>query len=492
MACIVYSAPIPQRVAIHCMDTKALTAIKHPTVVSADDKVFHLSFCDTFADIKDHANRHYGNESYEMPWTVPKSDIVVNNRSNIIPCDLFNFKSGKSVTTYDVVCSRGGFVVVTQGMHLVGIFLSGIVLRYALKVISPKNVMRSAMIVQIICGNIAGLVESFVVHLIFRALAAIGCAAAFGAGSVIFSDITRGRFKQSAVVLFDTFWSIGIVILSFITQYESRWTQLYLVISYPTLIIVVLTIWMPDSPRWLLSHGDIEGTFKLLVHAAECCDLKDNLPANLAFKLKLQAMQLLRHRRQATWLSLWQNTALTSLRVLSTHIAFACFTIMYFGMVLNMRNYGRYQLPTSARFLALSELTGCFVGYLFVSKTKHTFLWSGIFNVFGALTAFCIWFWKSREVEFVDEGILLYFCLILKASVSSSFGILSACGADSLNKDAKAVMMFSSVLCGRLFLLNAPVIVSLAQFYGKYVSLTVFATLGAIGGLCMIAIDSIS
>lgn len=45
--------------------------------------------------------------------------------------------------------------------------------------------MRSAMMLQIICGNAAGLVQSFGLHLIFRALAAIGCAAAFGAGGVI-------------------------------------------------------------------------------------------------------------------------------------------------------------------------------------------------------------------------------------------------------------------------------------------------------------------
>lgn len=133
MACIVYSAPISQRVSIHCMGPDAVTTIRHPTVVSVYDKVFNLSYCDTYIDIKDHADMYYGNESYEMPWTVPESGINVN-RSNVIPCDFFNFKSGKSITTYDVVCSRGAFVVVTQGMHLVGILLSGIVLRYSLKV----------------------------------------------------------------------------------------------------------------------------------------------------------------------------------------------------------------------------------------------------------------------------------------------------------------------------------------------------------------------
>lgn len=141
MACIVYTAPVPPRLHIHCNDTSdptsTLMTIRHPSVVSVHDKEFDLSYCDTFSDIKDHAAMHYGHENFDVPWNSLnpiRSVIHVFNDSNPIPCDFFNFKSGKSVTTYDVVCSRGGFVVVTQGMHLVGIILSGIVLRYLLKV----------------------------------------------------------------------------------------------------------------------------------------------------------------------------------------------------------------------------------------------------------------------------------------------------------------------------------------------------------------------
>lgn len=49
--------------------------------------------------------------------------------------------------------------------------------------------------------------------------------------------------------------------------------------------------------------------------------------------------------------------------------------------------------------------------------------------------------------------------------------------------------MFTAVLCGRIFLLNAPVIVSSGTFLGEYFSLTLFATLGVIGGLSMITIE---
>lgn len=51
--------------------------------------------------------------------------------------------------------------------------------------ISPKKVFLLAMVLQIVCGTIAGIVESLIIHLIFRCLAAIGCAAAFTSGAAI-------------------------------------------------------------------------------------------------------------------------------------------------------------------------------------------------------------------------------------------------------------------------------------------------------------------
>lgn len=69
------------------------------------------------------------------------------------------------------------------------------------------------MLLQIICGPAAGLVSSLIVHLVFRALAAIGCAAAFTAGFVIckrtifiivlFKPFERISKKMSYCKIFD-------------------------------------------------------------------------------------------------------------------------------------------------------------------------------------------------------------------------------------------------------------------------------------------------
>lgn len=138
MAAIIYSAPVPERVEIFCKGTTETNlsskyrSILHPSIIDINDQEFILNLCDTRNDIKEHAWIYFGHHSFQIPWLLPNSSQDADG-SNLVPCDVFDYKSGKPVTTYDIACSRGALVVLTQGMHLVGIFLSGIVARYAMK-----------------------------------------------------------------------------------------------------------------------------------------------------------------------------------------------------------------------------------------------------------------------------------------------------------------------------------------------------------------------
>lgn len=54
------------------------------------------------------------------------------------------------------------------------------------------------------------------------------------------TDITGGRAKTIVVVLFELFWSIGLILLPAVSMFFSNWSNLYLVISLPTLVLVFL------------------------------------------------------------------------------------------------------------------------------------------------------------------------------------------------------------------------------------------------------------
>lgn len=58
--------------------------------------------------------------------------------------------------------------------------------------------------------------------------------------SISVGDITDGRPKVIVTTLFETFWSIGVFLLPGIASFFDSWSHLYMAISYPTLILVLL------------------------------------------------------------------------------------------------------------------------------------------------------------------------------------------------------------------------------------------------------------
>lgn len=82
------------------------------------------------------------------------------------------------------------------------------------------------------------------------------------------ADITGGRAKLIVTVLFELFWSIGLILLPAVAMFFSNWSNLYLVISLPTLVLVFLHRLIPDSPRWMISHGRLNKAKAILLKAA--------------------------------------------------------------------------------------------------------------------------------------------------------------------------------------------------------------------------------
>lgn len=126
---------------------------------------------------------------------------------------------------------------------------------------SPKSVMLFGMITQIFCGNMTGLVNSYELHVFFRCLSAICCCQMYTAGSMIckldsvlpshtallkytfcftVSDITSGKPKTIITTLFESFWSVGVIFLPVLARLVQSWTHLYMAISWPTIILIIL------------------------------------------------------------------------------------------------------------------------------------------------------------------------------------------------------------------------------------------------------------
>uniref|UniRef100_T1GWJ9 Major facilitator superfamily (MFS) profile domain-containing protein n=1 Tax=Megaselia scalaris TaxID=36166 RepID=T1GWJ9_MEGSC len=191
------------------------------------------------------------------------------------------------------------------------------------------------------------------------------------AGQTIFTEITAGNYRIGLVTLYDTFWSVGLFFLPTLSSFFTSWGQIYLGISFPTIILIVSLIWIPEAPRWLLKNkNDIKEVEAIILRAAEINDRKYLLPSNLRDELHLQATSLKSQPPQAKWLDLWKGPRAKT-HFIASHMALAFYIINFMGMLLNTRSFGRDYLAVNTIFTGFSEVIGCFMAMYFSIHLKE-------------------------------------------------------------------------------------------------------------------------
>lgn len=132
--------------------------------------------------------------------------------------------------------------------------------------VSPRRVMLIGILCQIFFGILSGAVEIYVIHAILRCLSAFSCAFMYTSGTMIREygiiilkdhtswfdvlitaavvDITGGIAKTIITILFELFWSIGLILLPVFYLFIRSPFGLYMGISTPTLLMVFLYRYM--------------------------------------------------------------------------------------------------------------------------------------------------------------------------------------------------------------------------------------------------------
>jgi hypothetical protein len=110
-----------------------------------------------------------------------------------------------------------------------------------------------------------------------------------------------------AICMFEQFWSIGIMLLPAVASYWSSWTNLYMAISFPTIGLICLYPWIPNSPRWLLEKGRINDAKNVLLEAARVNGKSDFSPNNLEKQLQIQAIAIRHAPKEPSYCEMWKG-----------------------------------------------------------------------------------------------------------------------------------------------------------------------------------------
>lgn len=421
--------------------------------------------------------------------TISDDQCYINTNNSQEECRNFkyNFDFFSLVMQFDLVCLRDIFVAWTQFWHLFGILVGGVIATKMMLWISPRTTMIIGMLLQIICGCVTGFARDFSLHCAFRCLSAACCALMFTGGHTIFSDITAGKYRLGVIILYDTFWSIGLFLLPGLASFFQNWTQIYLGITFPTLVLILLLNWTPDSPRWLLKNGnDLSKVEKIIREAAEINDRMYKIPVDFTEQLNIQSNSFKNNPpKEAKWIELWSGPRAKT-NFVAAHIALAVFIINFMGMLLNIRSFGRDYLVLNTVIMGFSEIVGCFLALHFTLK-HNNWKWqlAGGFNIVAGLIGFLGWtFYQSSLDDDVKATLWIIIAAIPKAGVSFAQSMIIACLPELVPMHKKAPFMFSVVTWARIWLLTAP-FVNVLKKIAVPMSLSAFCFLSITGGICL-------
>lgn len=168
---------------------------------------------------------------------------------------------------------------------------------------------------------------------------------------LLVADITSGVYRVGAIILYDTFWSIGVIFLPSLAAFYHSWSHIYLGITFPTILMTLLLIWTPDSPRWLLKNVSNDNVVNVVEHSVrEAAYINDRLykiPVNFNQQLQELRQKLRSSEPPARFTELWRGPRAAT-NMIAAHISLSCFIINFMGMLLNIRSFGRdYIIPNT-------------------------------------------------------------------------------------------------------------------------------------------------
>lgn len=159
------------------------------------------------------------------------------------------------VTEFDLVCQDAWLVDMYQATLNVGFLVGSIAIGYLADRFGRKMSFLMSNLLNGIAGILVAVAPNYVSLLVFRTLYGFGVKGGWVAGYVLITEIVGVEFRRTVGVIYQMFFSVGILILPLLAYFITDWRWLQVVITAPYILFLSYYWFIPESPRWLLSQN---------------------------------------------------------------------------------------------------------------------------------------------------------------------------------------------------------------------------------------------
>ncbi|XP_015930794.1 organic cation transporter protein isoform X2 [Parasteatoda tepidariorum] len=392
-----------------------------------------------------------------------------------------SFYKSTMVDDWDLVCDREWLISVSKTVYMVAFLIAATLCGQ----LSDKFGRRPVMIVCVCLFLIAGLLtllsRNFMMFVVLRFFLAMGITSTYTISYVLLSEVVSVEYRSIYLFTFKFGWTYAYMLMPLIAWLIPSWFWLQCALTLPWLCLLSVFWMIPETPRWLLTHGKYTQLEKTLLIAAEK-NGKDMKQAKASIHNYVSRQQKIskteEKKRDETVFDLLKTPAL---RRSTLNIYFCWFVISYIYYALSWNTNdlggdpywtfficGAVELPAGVIFLFLCRHIGHRMGLLIANVGAGICL---IITIF--IPADMVWW-------------VIAFSMGGKFFSSGSFDIVYIYTAEIFPTVVRNVAVGSSSTFARIGALLAPFIRQLADVTHPVVPMALPGGLSVISGLLLL------
>ncbi|XP_075869145.1 solute carrier family 22 member 2-like [Nelusetta ayraudi] len=172
----------------------------------------------------------------------------------------FDYEGRRSfVTEFNLVCADAWWADMYQSLLNLGFLVGSFAFGYFADRFGRKLSFLLSNILNGIAGIVLAVVPNYSSVLVMRVILGFGVKGGWMTSYVLLTEIVGVEYRRTVGILYQMFFSVGILILPLLAYFIGDWRWLQVVISAPYLLFIGYYWFVPESPRWLISqnkHGE--------------------------------------------------------------------------------------------------------------------------------------------------------------------------------------------------------------------------------------------
>ncbi|KAH0540665.1 organic cation transporter protein-like [Cotesia glomerata] len=199
--------------------------------------------------------------------------VKVNESLPEVECEKFSYDDSvfKStiVSEWNLVCERKYLLSFAQPLTQLGILVGNMLFGIVADKIGRKTPLMIAVIVQAIAGIITVFMPSYELFLLFKVISAVATGGTMLISFVLVMEIVGIETRSKILTMFHIPFLLGFLSVPLISYLTRTWDGYWLTISVPAFSLFFYYWVIPESPRWLLTVGNVKKAQSILMKAAK-------------------------------------------------------------------------------------------------------------------------------------------------------------------------------------------------------------------------------